>query len=86
MKLNQNNMDQDLRNHIGEIYDGGCWENITGTLWENKTPWQLSKFERDVDFGGKRYRCVIIAKTVFCPDDIEAVDYSDDVFSSAWEI
>lgn len=80
------NMDQDLRSHIDEIFDGGSWEKLTGVLWEKGTPWQLFKFEHDVDFGGKLYRCVVISKNILDPDDIEAVDCAVDVLSSSWEI
>lgn len=77
-------MNRELRDHISETYDGSAWEAETGILWENGCPWQLMKFEQDVDFDGAVWRCVIISRTAYDPYDIEAVDYSEDVFSRAW--
>ena len=74
------------KQNISETIDGSAWETITGILWENGTPWQLSKFEGDVSFEGSIYRCVIVEKIVFDPDDVSAVDYAEDLFTAAWEI
>lgn len=79
-------MDERLREHIGATIEGGAWEPITGILWENETPWQLFKFEQDVEFEREIYRCVIIEKWVYDPDDLTAVDYAEDVFAKAWMI
>lgn len=79
-------MQEDLRRHIGEIYDGGCWQQLTGRYHEGETPWELWLFERDVEYIGSTWRCVIVEKTVFDPDDPEAVDYAEDVFAEAWEL
>ena len=77
-------MNNELRNHISEVYDGGSWEAITGILWKDGEPWQLFKFEQDVDFEGEFYRCCIISKSVYDPDDVESVDYTEDVFCESW--
>ena len=58
-------MDELLRRDIAEHYDCGCWENVTGIIWENGTPWQLIKFERDVEYYGAMWRCLIITKLVY---------------------
>ena len=79
-------MDELLRRDIAEHYDCSCWENVTGIIWENGTPWQLIKFERDVEYYGTMWRCLIITKLVYDPDDIPGVDDSEDVFSSAFEL
>lgn len=76
-------MKEDLRQHIAEIYDGGCWEAVTGVCWEKGTPWQIHKFERIVDFDGGIYSCVILTKTVYDPFDISAVDYVKDLLFKA---
>ena len=77
---------EDLRNHIGEIYDGGCYEPITGILWKNGEPFQLFKFERDVEFEDEIYRCLLITKSVYDESDLTAVLTADDVFFEAWKI
>lgn len=43
-------MTEELRAHIGEIYDGGAWEKVTGTFWKNGDPWDIWKFEHLVNF------------------------------------
>ena len=80
------NMDRDLRQHISETIDGGAWEAVTSVLWQDGTPWQLWKLERDIEFDGGLWRCVIVEKTIYDPDDTEAVDYTVDVISEAWKI
>ena len=79
-------MSEDLRQNISETIDGSAWEAITGIYWENGTPWQLAKFEGDVSFEGSIYRCVIVKKIIFDPDDVTAVDYAEDIYSAAWII
>lgn len=79
-------MRDDLRQTISETIDGSAWEAITGIYWENGTPWQLAKFEGDVSFEGSIYRCVIVEKIIFDPDNVSAVDYAEDLFTAAWEI
>ena len=79
-------MNEDLRTYISEHYDGGAWDAITPIYWKNGQPWQLWKFEHDVDFDGYRWRCVIIRRDEIDPEDISAVNYSEDVFADAWEI
>jgi len=80
------NMDKDLRQNIAETYDGSAWKPVTGLLWQDGTPWQLWKFEEIVEFAGESYRCVIVEKSIYDPDDTEAVDYSIDILSEAWKI
>lgn len=77
-------MDERLRNHIGEIYDGGAWEAVTGVLWKYNIPFQLWKFEQDVEFEGKLWRCLIIQDCTYDTDDLTAVDCARDVFAEAW--
>ena len=79
-------MSEELRNHIAEIFDGAAWEPVTGRLVQNGTPWELWKFEHDVDFDEQCWRCVIIQKVMFDPCDTDAVDYAEDVFSAAWPL
>lgn len=79
-------MNKELLTHIEEVYDGGAWEAITGLLWEDGQPWQLFKFEQDVDYNRQLWRCLIIRRCVFDPDDVSAVDYTEDIFVRAWEI
>ena len=79
-------MNEKLRTYINEHYDGSAWEPVTGVYWEGGQPWQLWKFELDVEFEGKRWRCVIVRRDEIAPDDASAVEYSEDVFGHAWEI
>ena len=79
-------MNERLRENIGETIDGSAWEAITGIYWESGTPWQLAKFEGDVSFEGSIYRCVILQKIIFDPDDVSAVDYAEDIYAAAWKI
>lgn len=79
-------MNEDLRMYIAEHYDGGAWDAITPIYWENGEPWQLWKFENDVDFDGRRWRCVIIRHDEIASEDISAVECSEDVFARAWEL
>ena len=72
----------DIRDIISETYDSTAYEAVTGILWQDGTPWQLFKFERDVE----GYRVVLIEKVVYDVDDTEAVDYSEDVLFEAWRI
>lgn len=77
---------EDLRDHIGEIYDGGCYEPITGMLWKRGQPFQLFKFERDVEFESKIYRCLLIVKNVYDSNDLTAVEYSEDISFEFWSL
>ena len=80
-------MNDSLRTHIGETIDGGAWEAVTGVYWEDEsTPWQITKFENDVSFEGCLYRCVILEKVVYDPEDITAVDYAEDILAQAWVV
>lgn len=81
-----NEMDEYLRQSIAEHYDSGCWDAITGIILENGTPWQLTKFEEDVEYHGSVWRCLIITKNVYFPDDFQEVVYVEDIFSSAFEL
>lgn len=78
-------MDSALRQHIAEVFGGdGSWEAVTAIMWKDDVPFQIWKFEQDVEYQGKWYRCLIISKDVFDPDDLEAVDYTEDIYSDAW--
>lgn len=81
-----NKMHDELRLHIGEVYGSEAWEAVTGTIWTNGRPWQLWKLEQDVEHAGSRWRCVIVQRSVYDPDDITALDYAEDIFAEAWEI
>ena len=76
----------DLRAHIGEVYDGGFWKPITGVLWHDDEPFQLHMFQHDVEFEKAWWRVVIVEKTVFDESDLSAVNYADDVFFDAWKL
>ena len=80
------NMDEKLRQQIGETTDATAWEIITGILWKDGIPFQLWKFEQDVEFNKEMWRCLIIQKLVFYPDDIRSVDYCEDIMSEAWKL
>ena len=56
------NMDCELRQHISETIDGSAWEAVKSVLWQNGTPLQLWKLERDIEFDGGLWRCVIVKK------------------------
>lgn len=79
-------MSEELRQNIGETVDCSAWEAITGIYLENGTPWQLSKFEGYASYEGIIYRCVIVEKIIFDPDDVSTVDYAEDIFTAAWQI
>ncbi len=79
-------MTQDLRQHIAETIDGGAWEGITGRLWQDGQPWELWKLEQDVEYDGQLWRCVIVQRVSFDPDDPDAVDTADDILAEAWPI
>lgn len=79
-------MDSRLRAHIDETIGGCAWTPITNVIWEDgKTPWLLSLFDENVDFEGRLYRCIILKKIVYDPDDLTAVDYAEDILAQAWE-
>lgn len=75
-----------LRRNIGEVYDGSCWEPLTGLLWHDAEPFRLWKFENDVEFENETWRVIIIEKHIMAADDLEAVDRAEDVFFEAWTI
>lgn len=79
-------MPEDLRRHIAETYDAAAWEPITGTIWEHGIPWSLSLFNRDVDHGGRMWRCHIIQRIVFDADEPDTVDFAEDILSNAFLI
>lgn len=79
-------MDERLRSHIGNVYDGGCWECVTGTHWQDGTPWDIWMFERDVEFDGETWRCVIIERYEYSPQDLTAVENVEEIYSAAWII
>lgn len=78
---------EQIKAEIAEHYDGSFYEPITGILWQDKTPWQLFKFEADVELDGAEFfRVVMIKKYFYDPDDISSVDHEDTVLFEAWEI
>lgn len=79
-------MDERLRRNIDECYDGSAWEAVTGILWKKGTPFQIWKFEHDVEFEHKTYRCLIIEKWVYDARDISAIDYAKTINEDAWEV
>ena len=79
-------MSNELRDHIAEVYDGGCWDNVTQIMWRNGQPFQLRKFVRDVEFDGANWRCIIVERVVYDDRDITAVDYAEDIFAEAWKL
>lgn len=87
MKNSKNAMPDDLRRHIGEIYDGSAWEQIGARYFPTDgDPFEVYSFERDVEFEGALWRCVIITKWVLDADDPEEIDYTEDVIADAWKI
>lgn len=76
----------EVRDIISETYDSTAYEAITSILWQDGTPWQLVKFERDIELDGEWYRVVLIEKITYDPDDLEAVDYSEDILFEAWRV
>ena len=79
-------MNEWLRKNIDECYDGGEWEDVTGILGKKDEPFQILKFEQDVEYEHKMYRCLIIEKWVYDADDLSAVNYSETIYEDAWEI
>lgn len=79
-------MDERLRRNIDECYDGSAWEAVTGILRKGKAPFQIWKFEHDVWFEHKTYRCLIIENWVYDVRDISAIDYAKTIYEEAWEI
>lgn len=79
-------MDERLRRTIDECYDGSAFVAVTGVMWKDGTPFQIFKFEEDVECEQKLFRCLIITKWVYDAADLSAVDYTEDVFTDAWEI
>ena len=79
-------MTEELRQQIAETIDGGAWETITARLWQDGQPWELWKLEQDVEHEGRRWRCVIVQRVTFDPEDPDAVDTAEDVFAEAWPL
>jgi len=78
-------MSEELRRNIGEV--GYPFEPITGIYHEGgKQPWQLFMLERDVEFEGQTWRVVIVERCFYDPDDLEAVDYAEDILAEAWPL
>lgn len=77
-------MPEDLRLNIAATTDG--WEPVTGVLWTDGTPWQVLKFERDVEHEEALWRCVILERVVYDPDDLSAVDYAEAILADAWPL
>lgn len=70
----------EIRKMIGEIYDGGSWEQVSDLYNRDGEAWQLWKFEQAVEFEGKNYWAVIIEKHNLDPDDVECVEDVETVF------
>lgn len=79
-------MKNQVIDYIGTIYDGGCYEPVTGICWKDGLPHQLFIFERDIEYYGKCLRVVYIKKSIYDPADLSAVDYEEDVYFDCWEI
>lgn len=79
-------MDEGLRRNIDECDGIFGWEAVTGLLLKGETPFKIWKFDKDVEYEHKMYRCLIIEKDVYNADDIDAVDYSETIYEDAWEI
>ena len=79
-------MKETLRQHIESTYDGSAWERITPLYWEDGTPWDLWLFDHDVEFDGDTWRCCIVMRCEYSPDDLDAIELVEDVFTSAWTL
>lgn len=77
---------EDLRKHIGEIYDGATWEPVTGLYNDGVEAFQLWKFEKDVEFQGELWRCLLIRKDEIDPEDSECIFQSEDIFEKFQQI
>lgn len=87
LEADEKRIDEGLRRNIDECYDGSAWEAVTGILGlKGRTPFRIWKFEKDVEYEHKMYRCLIIEKCVYDADDISAVDYAETIYEDAWEI
>ncbi len=80
------NMNQELRNHIGEQYDGSFWTKESNLYNRDDEAWQLYKFEETVEFDGKQYWVVIIEKWNLDPEDIEVVESTEMFFEKYIEL
>lgn len=77
-------MNESLRQHIAEHYDSGSWDAITGIIWDGGIPWQLTKFEREVEYSGSVQQCIIVTRVVYDPIDPTAVVEAEDIFAVAF--
>lgn len=79
-------MSSEMKLAIGETCGAEYWEPISSKMWEVNTPWQLMYFEHDFEYEKQLWRVVVIEKYVYDADDPEAIDRTEEVFSSAWVI
>lgn len=80
-----NEMSAELRNHIAETYTGDCWEPASSKLWsDNGTAIQIFVFEHDVEFQKQNWRCLIVSRAIYSGDSPADIDYSEDIYSTAW--
>lgn len=77
-------MDERLMQSIEETCGSEYWEPVTGILWEDGTPWQILHFGNDVELDGLTYRCEILRRVIFDPDDLDAVDTVETLMARAW--
>lgn len=79
-------MNERLRQTISKTYDGSCWERITPLYWEDGTPLDLWLFNHDVELDGDTWRCYIIMRCEYSPDDLDVIEQTEDVFTAAWQL
>lgn len=85
-KLEEKKMDKELRKKIDENYDGRFWEKVTGILHNNDTPFCIYKFEQDVEFENEIYRCIIIEKQIYNPEEPQIIDSVETLLEESWKL
>lgn len=85
-KMEEKKMNKELRKKIDENYDGGFWEKVTGILHNNDTPFCIYKFEHDVEFENETYRCIIIEKQIYDPEDPQIIDSVETLLEESWKL
>ena len=86
MKITDKKLQEEIRNDIESHYDGSFYKLISALHNRDGEAWELYMFEEDVEHEGKTYRCTLINKENYDPEDIECLLDVEYVFENYEEL
>ena len=86
MKITDKKLQEEIRNDIESHYDSDFYKLISALHNRDGEAWELYIFEQDIEHEGKIYRCTLINKINYDPEDLECLLDTEYVFENYEEL